>query len=65
LCPITSKAKGYPFEVALPNDLPIAGVILVDQLRSLDWRARGAQHVGTVPSDVIDDVLARLAPLVD
>jgi len=40
-------------------------VILVDQVRSLDWCARGAEHVGAVPSDVIDDVLARLAPLVD
>lgn len=65
LCPITSKAKGYPFEVALPDGLSIPGVVLADQVRSLDWRARGAQHAGTAPRDVVDDVLARLAPLID
>ena len=37
-CPITSRAKGYPFEVALPADLGIAGVVLADQVKSLDWR---------------------------
>ncbi|HTG17989.1 MAG TPA: endoribonuclease MazF, partial [Blastocatellia bacterium] len=40
LCPITSQVKGYPFEVALPDDLPIQGVVLSDQAKSLDWRAR-------------------------
>jgi mRNA interferase MazF len=63
LCPVTSSAKGYPFEVRLPTGLPVVGVILADQIRALDWRARGAQHVGRAPVDVVDDVLARLAPL--
>ena len=38
VCPITSKVKGYPFEVPLPNGVPVQGVVLADQLRSLDWR---------------------------
>jgi len=36
-CPITSQIKGYPFEVLLPADLPVAGVILADQVKNLDW----------------------------
>jgi mRNA interferase MazF len=63
-CPITSHAKGYPFEVALPGDGPIAGVVLADQLRSLDWRARRARVVAAAPRHVVDEVLALLEPLV-
>lgn len=45
VCPITQRAKGYPFEVAIPEGLPISGVVLADQVKSLDWRARQAEHV--------------------
>lgn len=62
-CPITSRVKGYPFEVAMPKGLEFAGVILADQLRSLDWRARRAERAGRVPAEVVAEVLARLAPL--
>lgn len=64
LCPTTSRAKGYPFEVQLPGGGPVSGVVLVDQIRSLDWRARKARLVARASAAVIDDVLARLAPLV-
>jgi mRNA interferase MazF len=64
LCPITSRIKGYPFEVALPPDAAVSGVVLVDQIRSLDWRARKARLVEHAPASVVEDVLARLAPLV-
>jgi mRNA interferase MazF len=64
LCPITSRVKGYPFEVALPPGAEVSGVVLVDQLRSLDWRARKARLVERAPTAVVDEVLARLAPLV-
>src|SRR4051812_48721659 len=42
-CPVTSRAKGYPFEVVLPGGLPISGVVLADQIKCQDWRARNAQ----------------------
>lgn len=64
LCPITSRVRGYPFEVGLPADFEITGVILVDQLRSLDWRARKASFVAHAPEAVLEEVLARLEPLV-
>lgn len=63
VCPITSQVKGYPFEVAVPKGLPIAGVILADHLKSLDWRERRAERAGKVSKQVLEEVLNRLAPL--
>lgn len=63
VCPITSHVKGYPFEVGLPQGLPITGVVLADHVKSLDWRKRRAELVGRVPPDILRDVLDRVAPL--
>jgi mRNA interferase MazF len=63
LCPITSHEKGYPFEVALPKDARIGGVILVDHLKSLDWKQRKAERAARAPSGVLQEVLDRLAGL--
>jgi mRNA interferase MazF len=62
-CPITSQVKGYPFEVQLPPGLPVSGVVLADHIKSLDWRARRAELAAQLPSEVLQDVLDRLAPL--
>jgi mRNA interferase MazF len=63
MCAIASHAKGYPFEVALPEGLPVEGVVLADHLRSADWQAREAEVAGNVPKMVVDEVLAKLKPL--
>ncbi|HEX5445278.1 MAG TPA: endoribonuclease MazF [Pirellulales bacterium] len=63
LCPITSQVKGYPFEVPLPSGLPIAGVVGADQVKSLDWRARKAVRIGSVPAPVVAEVVRRLQTL--
>lgn len=63
MCAVTSRVKGYPFEVPLPEGLPVQGVVLSDHLRSTDWRARGAEVIVRVPSRVIAEVLAKLKPL--
>ena len=63
LCPITSHAKGYPFEVPLPEGAPVEGVALADQVKSLDWRARQAEYAGTIPTTTMGDVLARIHTL--
>jgi mRNA interferase MazF len=63
LCPITNQVKGYPFEVALPEGLAVSGVVLADAVKSLDWRARKAVHIGTVPDDVVAQVVERLTAL--
>lgn len=64
-CPITSQAKGYPFEVPLPAGLPVSGVVLADQVRSMDWRGRDARPFGRVPREVIAHVLRRLDALLE
>jgi mRNA interferase MazF len=63
VCPITSHVKGYPFEVELPPDQPVSGVILADHIKSVDWRARRAEPAARLPGQVLQEVLARLAPL--
>lgn len=60
LCPITNRAKGYPFEVAIPDGLKVTGVVLADQLKSLDWRTRKAAFIATLPADTVEEVLERV-----
>ncbi len=60
LCPVTSRVKGYPFEVAIPDGSGIAGVILADQVKSLDWRRRNATVVGALPQETVAAVLERV-----
>jgi mRNA interferase MazF len=64
-CPIASRAKEYPFEVALPAAGEVTGVVLTDQIKSLDWRARKADRMGKVNPDIIDQTTARILPLVE
>jgi mRNA interferase MazF len=63
ICPITSKPKGYPFEVAIPLGLRVSGVVLADQVKSLDWRERKAARICAMPDDVTRAVLQRLLVL--
>jgi mRNA interferase MazF len=64
-CPITSKVKGYPFEVKLPANLPVSGVALSDQVRSIDWKAREAAFACKTPDEVTCEVLAKLVTLLE
>ncbi len=63
LCPITNHIKGYPFEVLIPAGLPVMGAILSDQVKSLDWRARNAELIYSLPAEVISEVLGKLSTL--
>jgi len=63
LCPIARIIKGYPFEVLIPEGLPVVGVILSDQVRSLDWRARDAELICSLPNEIISEVLQKLVTL--
>jgi mRNA interferase MazF len=56
-CPITSRVKDYPFEVPVPKDLAVAGVVLADQVKSLDWRARRAELIARLPDADVSRVL--------
>jgi len=63
LCPITSQVKGYPFEVRLPKGLPVEGVILADQAKSLDWKARQAELICRLPAEPVQEALLKLGAL--
>jgi mRNA interferase MazF len=63
VCPVTSKAKGFPFEVALPPDSPVVGVVLSDHIRSIDWRQRGAEYAGSVDAGILEQVVQRVEVL--
>jgi mRNA interferase MazF len=62
VCPITSQAKGYPFEVAVPPGLGVAGVIPADPTESVHLRARQAEKIGAAP-EALEEILGRLGPL--
>lgn len=62
-CPLTSRVKGYPFEVALAGKREFAGVVLADQVKSLDWRARRARKKDRAPLEVVQDTLGKLHAL--
>jgi mRNA interferase MazF len=61
-CPMTSRIKGYPFEVVVSTEPPSAA--LADQVKALDWRVRQAQHKGKVPATVLAEVRAKLKVLI-
>jgi mRNA interferase MazF len=63
ICPVTSKAKGYPFEVSVPPGSGADGVIIADQVRSLDWVARSATSLGRVPEATVRGVTDLIATL--
>jgi mRNA interferase MazF len=60
-CPITNRAKGFRFEVAIPA----GGVVLADQVRSLSWVDRRAKFGAAAPAAVLDDVRAKIAALIE
>ncbi len=63
LCPITSQVKGYPFEVTIPSGSKLGGVVLADQVKSLDWRIRRTEFICKLPRDTTNEVLDKLGTL--
>ena len=62
-CPITNQAKGYLFEAAVPTGRGASGVILADHVKSIDWKARHAERLGRCTNEVLEELRAKLAPL--
>ena len=63
-CPITSRAKGYPFEVEIRNAPGVVGVVLTERVSSLDWQTRKAARKSRVPNLVLDKVVAKISDLI-
>lgn len=63
LCPVTSQVKGYPFEVTIPTGSKLDGVLLADQVKSLDWRVRKAEFICKLSRETISEVIDKLGAL--
>ncbi len=62
--PITMRAKGYPFEMQIPQGFKAKGTILADHIKCIDWRGRNAEHFDTLPAEILEEVAERLGPLI-
>jgi mRNA interferase MazF len=62
-CPITTQVKGYPFEVAVEDG--VRGVILADQVKSLDWQVRRAEKKGKVSPEVLEEVVVKIRAILE
>jgi len=63
VCPISNTQRKNPFYVAIPKEASVTGVVMVDQLRSLDYRARRAELIGECPDSLLQEVLRRIQPI--
>jgi mRNA interferase MazF len=63
-CPVTSTVRGGPFEVPLPKKLGISGVVLSDQVRSVDWEARTARLIASAPKQIVAEVVDKLSAII-
>ncbi|MBN2079859.1 MAG: endoribonuclease MazF [Spirochaetes bacterium] len=64
-CTITSKIKGYPFEVSVQSRSEINGVILSDQIKSLDWKTRNAEFIDSLDEETMSELIAKVRSLID
>ncbi len=65
ICPITSQVKGYPFEVKIPDNIEISGVILSDQIKSLDWKTRKAELICKLPKEALQETINKINALLN
>jgi mRNA interferase MazF len=60
VCPITSTHRGFPFHVSIPPDQSVGGFVMVEQVKSVDFRARKAMRIGSAPRQVLEEALSLL-----
>jgi len=60
VCPLTTTHRGYPFHVAVLGNPDVKGFVMVEQVKSIDYRARQATSVGRASEDLLDEVLSIL-----
>ncbi len=60
VCPITNTHRGFPFHVTIDDDPKVTGVVMVEQVKSIDFRTRSAQRISTASSSVLEEVLSLL-----
>jgi len=62
-CPIVSRVKGYPFEVRVPDEACVGGVVLADQVKTLQWQSRATEYICRLPESTMNEVLQKLGLL--
>ena len=65
VAPVTSTVRGWSFEVPIPHGHGVEGVVLVDQVRAIDWKARGTRIAGAAPAELLEQVSQILAAIVE
>jgi len=60
VCPITNTRRGFPFHVSIDDDPKVTGVVMVEQVKSIDFRTRGARRVSKASPAVVEEVLSLL-----
>jgi mRNA interferase MazF len=59
-CPVTNTRRDYPFHVSIPDGQDVTGMVMVEQVKSLDFRSRNVKRIGTAPAPVLEEVLSIL-----
>jgi mRNA interferase MazF len=59
-CPITNTRRDFPFHVAIPEGGDVTGVVMVEQVKSIDFRSREARRLGKASAEMLDEVLSIL-----
>jgi len=59
-CPVTNSRRDYPFHVTIPDGCDVTGVVMVEQVKSIDFRARNVKRIGPAPAAVLDEALSLL-----
>lgn len=59
-CPITSTHRVYPFHVVIPEGQKVSGVVMVEQVKSIDFRSRDVRRIASAPTAVLEEVLSIL-----
>jgi len=60
VCPLTNTDRSFPFHVAVVNDPNVTGFVMVEQVKSIDFRARKANRIGRAADSVLEEVLSIL-----
>lgn len=59
-CPVTNTRRGFPFHVSIPEGESVTGVVMVEQVKSIDYRARSVKRIGIATTPVLEEVLSIL-----
>ncbi len=57
VCPVTNTRRGFPFHVPIPQDFSLTGFVMIEQVKSVDFRSRSARFIEQAPRSVLTEAL--------